>query len=150
MRSGAQRQADVAADEHKRKVNELIAGFEADLAALRLTSPAGNNALTKLQALSNLDPGNPILNTGYEEIVAKYIGLSQRASSTGRYDNAQNLLDRAAGVFADSPALEIAREELVSLRRDADASTAAVPGQTETQQSAKVEAENPRRYPPGD
>ena len=40
------------------EVARLLAAAEADLKARRLTSPAGNNAWEKYQAVLKLDPGN--------------------------------------------------------------------------------------------
>ena len=102
----AQRQVESAANEHQRKVDTLIAGFNADLDAFRLTSPAGNNALSKLQTLLVLEPANPFVNEGFEAIVGRYIGLSRKSSSAGQFDKAETYLDKAATVFADSAALE--------------------------------------------
>ena len=137
LRKAAEDQARVAEEEARLekeaqqqtesqlKVEALIAGFEVDLAALRLTGPAGNNALSKLQTLLVLDPGNPLINEGFEAIVGKYIGLSKKSSASGQYQKAENYLDKAATVFADSAALETAREELVLLRQAAQANVEA-------------------------
>ena len=120
----AQRQTESAANEYQRKVDVLIAGFNADLDAFRLTSPAGNNALSKLQTLLVLDPANPFVNEGFEAIVGRYVGLSRKSSSAGQFDKAETYLDKAATVFADSAALETAREELARLRQEAQARAA--------------------------
>ena len=136
--------AESVATQQQAKVDALVAGFEADLAALRLTSPAGNNALSKLQTLLVLDPGNPLVNTGFEKIVGKYIGLSQKSSEVQQFGKAENYLDKAAAVFADSAALETAREELALLRREAEeiaAAKALAKAQAEARAKAAEEAQ---------
>ena len=124
--------------EQKLQIQALLAGFEEDLIALRLTSPAGNNALAKLQSILVLDPANSLVHDGFEAIVNRYVGLSEKSSAAGQYNQAQNYIDKAATVFADSPALATARESLTLLRNQEQA-RAAAEALAKQEQQAKVE-----------
>ena len=128
----------------EQQIKALVSGFDADLDALRLTSPAGDNALSKLQSLLELDPTNPLLEQGFEAIVNRYVGLSKKASSTGQFSKAQGYLDKAATVSADSPALATAQAALEALREEVEAREAAEAlalKERQAKEEARLEAE---------
>ncbi len=82
------------------------------LAANRLTTPPGDNALEYFRALSELSPGAAEVERGYSAIVAKYVELAARASREGAHDRAQGYLDKAARIVPDAPELHEAQTTL--------------------------------------
>jgi hypothetical protein len=71
---------------------------ETDLAELRLTRPAGNNAFERLQRVLELDPQNPTAREGLIAISERYHGLVEDALASGALDRAQRHLDSARAV----------------------------------------------------
>ena len=57
----------------------LLDAADADIRALRLTTPPGDNALEKLGEVLELDPGNADAAEGIETIAQTYVGLGDTA-----------------------------------------------------------------------
>jgi hypothetical protein len=76
----------------------LVHAAEIDLAELRLTRPAGNNAFERFQRVLELEPRNPIAREGLRMISERYHGLAEDALDRGTLDSAQRYLDAARGV----------------------------------------------------
>lgn len=96
-------------------VEALLAEAGADLAALRLTTPAGQNAHDKYQAVLALEPGNPAATRGLEAIANRYVQLAYTAMDKGEADKARGYLDKAEALGADADATAEARTALVAL-----------------------------------
>ncbi|MGB5612153.1 MAG: TIR domain-containing protein [Sedimenticolaceae bacterium] len=82
----------------QREIAELIQAAEIDLAELRLTRPADNNAFDRFQRVLELDPDNPRAREGLVAITARYHGLIEDALDRNALDNAQRYLDSARAV----------------------------------------------------
>jgi hypothetical protein len=82
----------------RREIAELVHAAEIDLAELRLTRPAGNNAFERFQRVLELEPRNPIAREGLVLIAERYHGLAEDALDRGTLDSAQRYLDSARGV----------------------------------------------------
>lgn len=82
----------------------------------RLTSPPGNNAYDRYLEVLSLDPGNQVARQGIEEVVLRYIELAETALRQRKFDEAQSLLARAAGIDPDRPELAPVRQRLESVR----------------------------------
>lgn len=82
----------------------------------RLMSPSGNNAYERYREILQLDPGNTVALEGIEDIVRRYIELSDMAVRQGKYDEGQNLLDRAESLNPARPELADARKRLAVAR----------------------------------
>jgi hypothetical protein len=80
------------------EITELIRAAEIDLAELRLTRPAGNNAFERFQRVLELEPYNPTAREGLMAITERYHGLVEDALVRGDLDNAQRHLDSARAV----------------------------------------------------
>ena len=85
-------------DLRQREIAELIHAAEIDLAELRLTRPAGNNAFERFQRVLELEPHNPTAREGLIAITERYHGLVEDALVRGSLDNAQRHLDSAGAV----------------------------------------------------
>ena len=99
-------------------LNELLSAAERDVAAQRLTRPAGDNALEKYRAALLLAPDNEQARIGLDKIVASYKDLVESAIQKNDFDEAEKLIDRAKGISATHKviaeaenALEIAQFE---------------------------------------
>lgn len=84
----------------------------------RLMLPAGNSAYDLYQQVLVLDPGNAVALQGIEEIVLRYVSLADDALNTGKYDEAGGLLDRAARLNRESPAVADGRNRLLQARQN--------------------------------
>ena len=106
------------AEEHAKQQeieNHLVRGEE-NLNALRLTSPAGNNAYESFKTVLIMDPENQSAARGIQRIVEKYVTLSERAIASANFDKAEEYLARARRIAPGSESIEIAREGLESRR----------------------------------
>jgi formylglycine-generating enzyme required for sulfatase activity len=102
----------------------LLGRAEADMEALRLTTPEGNNAYERYREVLSLDPDNASAAQGVARVGEKYLELAARAIDAGRHAGAAGYLDKAASVGADPAAVARARERIAATRL---ASSAALP-----------------------
>ncbi|HKF94926.1 MAG TPA: hypothetical protein VKB96_10090 [Gammaproteobacteria bacterium] len=65
------------------RVAELLKQAEQQLAAVQLTTPAGDNALEFYQAVLSLDPNNTQAKAGLPEIAHRYVRLAQTRCAAG-------------------------------------------------------------------
>ena len=91
-----------AARQQQARVDELLALAEVDLAASRLTTPSGNNALERYREVLDLDKGNAVALEGLERIVVRYVQLAEQATARGNFASARSFLGRAEQVLPDS------------------------------------------------
>jgi len=100
------------------KLKELLAGAEKDLGALRLTSPAGNNAFEKYQNVLALDPANKTAQSGIAKIKNKYISLARSEINNGNLEKAHEQLMSAKRISPDSATIANMLHELELLRQN--------------------------------
>jgi hypothetical protein len=89
-----------------RRIEELLVLAEADLAALRLMSPKGNNAYERFQEVLTLDPGNDAATRGIDDIARRYVRMAHGAMANGRLDDAAVYLIRAGRIAPDTEGLK--------------------------------------------
>jgi hypothetical protein len=80
----------------------LFEGLQA-LDADRLLTPIDDNAHARFMRVLAYEPDNKIALDGLQEIVVRYLALSEESARRGFFDEAQLLLDRARFVDADHP-----------------------------------------------
>ena len=102
------------------RIATLLAAAKADIAALRLTSPAQRNAVRKYRQVLALDPYNAEAETGLKAVGEKYVELAERAARRGRRVSALRYLDRAETV---TPGLASVAEARASLEQPAEPKT---------------------------
>nr|MBS0020072.1 protein kinase [Gammaproteobacteria bacterium] len=90
----------------KPAISHHLAAAQEHLAALRLTTPPGDNAYERFQAIEVLAPDHPKAREGMEAIVTRYGWLIQKALAEGRLRRARIYLERAKQVSAAEPVLE--------------------------------------------
>lgn len=117
------------------RVAELLAAAEADLAALRLTTPPGANALERYQQVLELEPGNDAARRGLLAIVDRYSDLARLALDAGEWDRAERFISRGMTLAPEHPGLLEARDALAAARAAPPPAAAApeTPAQEEQQ-----------------
>ena len=93
---------------------------EAELKALRLTTPPGNNAFETYEQILELEPDNTVASGGLQRIVQRYVELADQVAVQGDFDKAELFLERAQAVIPDAAVILSASEKLVEARAVAE------------------------------
>lgn len=93
-------------------IRSHLEAAETAIAALRLTTPAENNAYRHYQAVLALDPENAEAEAGIQRIVDLYVWLIEKAIAERRFRRAAIYLARAEAVSPNAPSLQKVRTEL--------------------------------------
>jgi tetratricopeptide (TPR) repeat protein len=83
----------------------------------RLMSPAGSNAYDGFRAVLDFDPENAVALQGMHDIVLRYVQLADAALQVRQFDNAEDLLNRAARIDPNEIAIADARLRLEQERQ---------------------------------
>ena len=102
--------------EQTAKISALLAGAGEDLARDRLTSPAGNNAWEKYQAVLALAPGHEKASAGLDSVIGRYVTKFDASLRDREFDKADEYVSRIRGVWADAPVLLGLKERLSAAR----------------------------------
>ena len=105
--------------EQTAKISALLAVAGEDLARDRLTSPAGNNAWEKYQAVLALAPGHEKASAGLDSVIGRYVTKFDASLRAKEFDKADDYVSRIRGAWADAPVLS-GLEERLSAARDAE------------------------------
>lgn len=97
-------------------IQELLNAAKADFNALRLTSPAGNNAQEKYNRILAMEPGHEHALKGLDGIASEYIRLMDQALANNNIPLAEKYIEKAAGVNADHSDLPAAAARLARAR----------------------------------
>lgn len=92
-------------------LDQLLNTIEADIKAQRLTKPAGNNALERIDAFKSQAPFDFRITPLIFQFGESYVSLANKAIANKQYDQAQTYLDIAWQVAALTPGLEAAQEK---------------------------------------
>jgi hypothetical protein len=87
------------------QVRRLLDLAEQHLEKMRLTTPAGDNALEVYAEIARLDPASDEPMRGRERIVELYLGTVERSLARGDVDWAREYLQRARGVDSEHPGI---------------------------------------------
>jgi serine/threonine protein kinase len=98
------------------EIGELLRAAAADVEALHLTTPVGDNAFERYQQVLTMESGNEDAKRGLEVIVIRYVTLANTALSKGELDKAEQYLDSATGVLPDDDGIALARNMLAAAR----------------------------------
>lgn len=109
-------QEAILQEDNTARIQELLDAAQADINALRLTSPAGNNAQEKYNRILVMEPGHVYALKGLDDIVSKYIRLMDQTLAKNNIPLAEKYLEKAAGVKADHPDLPAAASRLARAR----------------------------------
>ncbi|MFH0351753.1 MAG: serine/threonine protein kinase [Chromatiales bacterium] len=102
-------------------VATLLALAGNDVAAYRLTTPQGNNALARYRQVLRVEPENQEAVRGLRAIVAKYVEMAYREISRNHNAEAALYLYRAADIAPKAPNVRQARKLLYVVRKNAKA-----------------------------
>ncbi len=78
----------------------------------RLLTPADDNAHARFKRVLAYDPDNEIALQGLQDIVKRYLQLSEESMRRGLFDESRTMLERASFVDADHPDIASATEAL--------------------------------------
>ena len=107
-------------------INELLALADKDLAAVRLASPRGRNALDRYQQVLQLEPGNDRATAGIAAVASKYVELSNNALKKGETDKVGGYLSRLSKIAPSHPALSALKSAHRELSQQAAAQQTAL------------------------
>jgi len=99
----------------------LLFGASSDIAALRLMSPAGQNAYEKYLEVLEIEPGNTDARQGLAAIAERYVTLAYKEMDAGRLDRAETYVNNAGTAAPGGLGVTQARKSLTQKRLDADA-----------------------------
>ncbi len=118
QRRQAQESAEAdAARERAERVSALLSGAAKDMAADRLTSPAGANAWEKYQAVLELVPDHLGAIAGLGSIIRRYVSKFESALIRKDFDKAGEYVSRIRIVQADAPGLSVLEGRLSAARQ---------------------------------
>ena len=100
------------------QISALLSGAKADLSANRLTSPAGNNAWEKYQAVLKLAPGHIDAQKGMDNVIARYKSMFDSALRRKKFTEAQRYVSQIRSVHANAPVLSEMEDRLSASRAD--------------------------------
>lgn len=103
--------------ERQERIQSLLRAAQADIDALRLTTPNGDNAYEKFNAVLALDPANTAARAGMEAIARRYLELARNAARDRDWIKLQSLLDKAHAVDPDNADIARVTARLRDLRR---------------------------------
>jgi len=111
-RIGEARARDDAARRRAAELRELLRKAEADLEALRLASPAGDNALDRYREVLRLDPGNSQARSGVRKVVGEFVALARQAMANGDFEDAKDYLASAQEIDPEAENVRMASDAL--------------------------------------
>ncbi|MDX1513431.1 MAG: protein kinase [Gammaproteobacteria bacterium] len=116
-----ERAAEVEAEARRQaRIEELLNLADADLAAGRLTSPPGENALERYESALKADPDNARAAKGKQQIFTRFLEQGTALIEEKKFDEAERALMRADAVEPDSSAVRLARVRLEDAKREAE------------------------------
>src|SRR5690554_2404948 len=124
----------------KQDLNQLKAGIKADIEATRLSSPAGNNALEKIDAYRAQAPFDFTIVPLVYDWGRAYVALANNAIAAKNYSQAESYLNNVWAVAALTPGLEAAQEKLDSVYKPSEAASQAANQQEIERQKQLAEA----------
>ncbi len=121
-------------------LGQLLTGIKADIEAQRLSTPAGNNALEKIDAYRTQAPYDfKVVPLVYDWGKA-YVALANNAIAAKNYSQAASYLNNVWPVASLTPGLEAAQEKLDGLYQPGAAATQAATQQDLARQKQLAEA----------
>ena len=111
-----QKQAALEKQQREREISALLAGAKADLAADRLTSPAGHNAWEKYQKVLELVPDHARATAGLDSVLARYTLMFDAALNDKNFSSAEDYMARIRTVHADAPVLDDLKRRLTDAK----------------------------------
>ena len=97
------------------RIQSLLRRAKDDIDALRLTTPAANNAYDKYQAVLSLDPANTEAQDGIHKVAVRYLQLARDAAREKDWPKLLSFLNSARMVDPDNDEITRAEKRLRAL-----------------------------------
>ena len=98
-------------------VKGYLAAAKNAMKAVRLTTPAEDNAYKYYQMVLAIEPDNAEARAGLQKIVDRYIWFVQKSKAEGKLSTAMRALQKAESVLPDDPRLQRIRAELAAAKK---------------------------------
>ncbi|MEQ8659395.1 MAG: hypothetical protein RLW62_01120, partial [Gammaproteobacteria bacterium] len=122
-------------------IAELLEAAADDVAANRLTSPPGRNALERYREIERLAPGHAEAASGVRRVHDRYVAMATQALARDEFEAAAEFAGRAREVWpASEPASTLASEIRAAVTRQREA-TDAERAQAAAAQAAQLRAQ---------
>lgn len=99
-------------EDYESNISKLLMEADENIAALRLTTPAGNNAFEVYKRVLELDPDNQEALFGLKKIAEKYIELSQTSILKQNLLRAERYLQTAKSIDPDIQGFNVVKRKL--------------------------------------
>ncbi len=93
-------------------IDDLLQKGQRQLASLKLTVPAGDNAYDTFMRVLALDPGNAEAEAGLDAIAERYLNIATASKERFNFSHALKMANRGLQVRPDNPALRNLADEL--------------------------------------
>jgi len=97
------------------KPEALLSQIDADIAAQRYSTPAGNNAIEKIFLFKSIAPYDQRVTSRVNNVGEFYVELANKAIASKDYDKAQTYLDKSWMLSYLTPGLSSAQDKLDGL-----------------------------------
>ncbi len=97
------------------KPEALLSQIDADIAAQRYSTPAGNNAIEKIFLFKSIAPYDQRVTSRVNKVGEFYVELANKAIASKDYDKAQSYLDKSWMLSYLTPGLSSAQDKLDGL-----------------------------------
>ncbi|TNF98567.1 MAG: hypothetical protein EP297_07685 [Gammaproteobacteria bacterium] len=108
----AQAEEAEAARRKQQRIEKLLTEADKAMAASRLTSPAGDNALEYLQSVLKLDADNLRARQGIGRVQSRYLKLAESAGQQGEWSKAEFYINKADIIQPGAETVFMARDKL--------------------------------------
>ncbi|MCS3904449.1 hypothetical protein J2T55_002485 [Methylohalomonas lacus] len=126
----AEQTAGQAQDDKQEEIERLLNAAQNDVRDRRLTTPEGNNAYEKYQAVLAKDADNQKAREGLNNILNLYLRIARQSLDRGNIQHAEEMLTRASKVDSDSPRL-LQTRNAIRQQRTRQENTGAAPQQSQ-------------------
>ncbi|MCZ6665057.1 MAG: hypothetical protein O7B81_07120 [Gammaproteobacteria bacterium] len=141
------RSKETATEARQSEISQLLQTAISDVAANRLSSPAGKNALERYRRVLELEPGHPVALAGIEDIRDRYIAQATTALRNEDFERAAANLAKARKVEPGSPKVRALEQDIAATRERIDrdeAARLAAEAEQRIDQEARLRAEAER------
>jgi serine/threonine protein kinase len=94
------------------EIAALLGAAEEAFEANRLTSPSGDDALSRYKSVLAIEPRHADADAGIQRIAHRHVQLAMEEVTAYRFDQAESLLDQADTIYAGLPGIASARQKL--------------------------------------
>lgn len=116
-----------------RIISNLLSDAEEHIEALRLTTPAGDNAFETYQEVLLIEPENTLASEGITRIAVTYLSLADSAIVKGEYTTAELYIRKAKSINSSVENLQETEKLLANARENTASSESYIGNEKESQ-----------------